>query len=286
MILVTGAAGKTGRAVVAALRARGATVAAFVHRDAHVGPLKELGATRVHVGRLDDRAALREAMAGVSAIYHLAPNVSPDELSFGFSVAAAASDAGVGRLVFHSVLLPRIEAMPHHWEKARVEEMLLASGLAVTVLQPTAYMQNLLQAWPAIVKQGVYRVPYALKARISLVDLEDVAAVAAKVLTETGHEQKTYELVGTKPLSQTEVAATLSRALGRKVQAKSEAVKTWEKRAAAAGMGNYQRATLAKMFRYYDGHGLSGDPATLRRLLGRAPTSLEDFVRGQPLSRA
>ena len=139
-------------------------------------------------------------------------------------------------------------------------------------------MQNLLQAWPAIVKQGVYRVPYSVKARISLVDLDDVAAVAAKVLTEPGHEGATYELVGTKPLSQTEVAETLGRVLGRKVTAKSEAVKTWETRARRAGMGDYQRATLAKMFRYYDRHGLSGDPAALRRLLGRAPTTLGEFA--------
>lgn len=278
MILVTGAAGKTGRAVVRALAARGAAVAAFVHREAHAATLTELGASRIAVGRLDDRTALGAAMEGVSAIYHLAPNVSPDEFSFAFSVAAAAAEAGVTRLVFHSVLLPRIEAMPHHWEKARVEDMLAASGLRVTVLQPTAYMQNLLQAWPAIVKDGIYRVPYSVKAKISLVDLDDVAEVAAKVLTGPGHEGATYELVGTKPLSQVEVAETLGRALDRTVKAKSEPVKVWEKRAAAAGMGDYQRDTLSKMFRYYDRHGLAGDPATLRKLLGRAPRSLAEFA--------
>lgn len=279
VILVTGTAGKTGRAVVEALARCGAAVAAFVHREALVAPLKVFGVQRVHVGRLDDPSALVAAMDGVAAIYHLAPNVSPDEFRFGSTVAAAARQAGVARLVFHSVLLPRIEAMPHHWEKARVEDMLAASGLQVTVLQPTAYMQNLQPAWPAIVKQGVYRVPYSVEARISLVDLDDVAAAAAKVLTDPGHEGATYELVGTKPLSQIEVAETLSRALGRPVRAESEPVAAWEARARATGMGDYQRDTLAKMFRYYDRHGLSGDPAMLRRLLGREPTTLGEFSR-------
>lgn len=276
MILVTGAAGKTGRAIVRALVARGAAVAVLVHREAHVPPLQALGAQRVHVGRMDDRSALMAAMQGVAAIYHLAPNVSPDEFLFGNTVAAAARDAGVTRLVFHSVLLPRIEAMPHHWEKARVEDMLAASGLRVTVLQPTAYMQNLLQAWPAIAKEGVYRVPYSVETRISLVDLDDVAIVAAKVLTEPGHEGATYELVGTKPPSQIEIAETLGRALGRKVRAESESVEAWKVR--ATGLGDYQRETLAKMFRYYDRHGLSADPSALPHLLGRPPVALETFA--------
>ncbi len=280
MILVTGAAGKTGRAIVRALVRRGAVVDAFVRRDGHTAPLRALGARYIRVGSLDDRPALAAAMRGAEAVYHLAPNVSSDEFAFGQAVAEAAQDSGVRRLVFHSVLLPRIEAMPHHWEKGRVEDMLFASGLKVTVLQPTAYMQNLLQAWPSITRDGVYRVPYSVEARISLVDLDDVAEVAAKVLTESGHEQKTYELAGTEPLSQIEVAETLSCALGHQVRAESEPVEAWEARARAGGMADYPRDTLSKMFRYYDRHGLAGNPAILQRLLGHQPTTLEAFALG------
>jgi NAD(P)H dehydrogenase (quinone) len=276
MILITGAGGKTGRAIVRALVTRGAAVDAFVHRDGHVAPLRALGARYVRVGSLGDRAALLAAARAAEAIYHLAPNVSPDEFAFGQNVAAAAREAGVRRLVFHSVLLPKIEAMPHHWEKARVEEMLAASGLDVTVLQPTAYMQYLLQAWTGIVKDGVYRVPYSVEARISLVDLGDAAEVAARVLTEKGHEGAAYELVGTPPLSQIEVAETLSRALGRPVRAEAESIEAWSAR--TKGLSDYARDTLIRMFRYYDRHGLPGDLAALRRFLGREPTTLAEFA--------
>ena len=102
--------------------------------------------------------------------------------------------------------------MPHHWAKLRVEEMLLASGLDVTILQPTAYMQNILAGWPGIVADGVFWVPYPVETRLSLVDLQDVGAAAARVSTEPGHEGATYELVGTAPLSQ---IASLSRAMQR-----------------------------------------------------------------------
>ncbi len=71
------------------------------------------------------------------------------------------------RFVYHSVLHPQIEAMPHHWAKMRVEEMLFAAGFDLTILQPTAYMQNILGAWRGIVEDGVFRVPYPVETRLS-----------------------------------------------------------------------------------------------------------------------
>ncbi len=159
-------------------------------------------------------------MRGASAVYHICPNVSPHEVDYARAVVAAAKAAGVRRLVYHSVLHPQIEAMPHHWEKMRAEELLFAADLDVTVLQPTAYMQNILAGWRDIAEAGIYRVPYPVESRISLVDLDDVAAAAALVLTQPGHGGAIYELVGTPPLSQTEVAAALSEALGKPVRAR------------------------------------------------------------------
>src|SRR3990170_771903 len=136
--------------------------------------------------------------------------------------------------------------MPHHWSKLRVEEMLFESGLSFTVLQPAAYMQNLLAGWKLIAEEGVLRNPYPVQTRLSLVDLEDVAQAAALVLP------------------QTEVAAILSEALGRPVRAEAEPIEAWEPRARAAGLSDHQRATLIKMFHYYERHGLMGNPNTLR----------------------
>jgi NAD(P)H dehydrogenase (quinone) len=169
--------------------------------------------------------------------------------------------------------------MPHHWDKMLVEDMLLGSGLDVTLLQPTAYMQNILTGWREINGAGIYRVPYPVESRLSLVDLPDVAAAAALVLTQPGHSGATYELVGTAPLSQVAIAQALSEALGRPVRALAEPLEAWEARARAAGMGDHARETLAKMFRYYARHGLVGNPSVLGWLLGRAPTTLAGFAR-------
>lgn len=279
MILITGAAGKTGKAVVKALAADGIAVRALVRNPQHVGALQMLGAAQVVVGGFEDADALGRAANGVQAIYHICPNVSRNELAYARAVVAAAKAYGVDRFVYHSVLHPQIEAMPHHFAKMQTEDLLFASGFDLTVLQPTAYMQNILGAWRGIIVDGVFRVPYPVATRISLVDLEDVAAAAALVLTKPGHGGATYELAGTEPLSQSAVAATIEATLERPVQAVAQPVEEWEARASAGGMGEYERQTLAAMFRYYGDHGLIGNSNTLAWLLGRPPHNLAHFLR-------
>jgi NAD(P)H dehydrogenase (quinone) len=278
MILVTGAGGKTGKAVAGALLRHGAVVRAFVRSPAHETALKHIGVSNVVVGAMDDRLALAQAVRGAQAIYHICPNVSPHEIAFAKVLVAAATDAGVPRLVYHSVLHPQIAAMPHHWNKLRVEEMLFGTSLDITILQPTAYMQNSLPEWDRMKRDGIFRVPYPIETRLSLVDLDDVAEVAALALTNAGHSGATYELAGTSPLTQIEIAATFAQALNRTVHAEAETIDSWDRRAHSGGMDDYQRATLAKMFRAYARDGLKGNPNVLGWLLGRPPTSLATFA--------
>jgi NAD(P)H dehydrogenase (quinone) len=279
MILITGAGGKTGKAITKALVARGAPVRAFVRSPSHEAALKDLGVGEIVTGEMGDPQALSRATWRTEAIYHICPNLSPHEMSFAKVLTDSATRSGVSRLVYHSVLHPQVEAMPHHWNKLRVEEMLFSSPLDVTILQPTAYMQNILAEWDRMVSSGIYRVPYPIETRLSLVDLDDVAEAAATVLTNnTGHSGATYELVGTPPLSQIEIAGIFGEALGKPVRAVAETIESWEHRARAAGMDDYSRETLTKMFRAYARDGLKGNPIVLRWLLGRPPTSLAQFA--------
>jgi NAD(P)H dehydrogenase (quinone) len=279
MILVTGAAGKTGRAVLRALAGRREPVRALIHRPDQAASLKALGVQETLVGDLLDRTAMQRAVDGVRAIYHMAPNVSPDEIPMGQTVISAAQSAAVELLVFHSVLHPHIEAMPHHWQKARVEELLFASGLPFTILQPTAYMQNVAAAWDQILSQGRYPVPYSPETRLSLVDLEDVAQAAVRVLTESGYSGATIELAGTPGMSPRDIVEVLSAELDRVVTAEVVPLEAWERRARASGLGEYQVSALRRMFVYYEEHGLTGSPRALTAVLGRQPTSFPAFVQ-------
>jgi NAD(P)H dehydrogenase (quinone) len=278
MILVTGAAGKTGRAVIRALAAKGASVRTLVHRPQQAAVVEALGAAEVVAGDMREPDTMAAAVHGVRAVYHICPNVHPQEVAIGETVIAAARAARVEHLVCHSVLHPQVEAMPHHWLKMRVEERLFESGLEWTILQPAAYMQNVLGQWDAIVQDGIYAVPYSVETRLGMVDLEDVASAAAIVLTEPGHAGATYELAGPDALTQIEVANLLGLQLGRAVHAQAVPLHEWEQGARANGLGTYQIETLLSMFRYYEAHGLWGNPRVLGWLLGHPPATFAQFV--------
>ncbi len=278
MILVTGAAGKTGQAIIRALARRGGDVRALAYRRRQAATLEELGAREVVVGDVQDPETLTAAARGARAIYHICPNMHPREVEIGKMVVAAARSAGCERFVYHSVLHPQTETMPHHWHKLRVEEMLFESGLPCTILQPAAYMQNVLAGWQAITRDGVYAVPYAAETRISMVDLDDVAEAAARVLTEPGHDGATYELSGPGFLSQEQVSAVLAEGLGRRVRVDVVPIDVWTAKARDAGLGDFQVETLSRMFRYYQRYGFRGNPRVLGWLLDRPPADFRAFV--------
>ena len=276
MILITGAGGKTGKTLVKAL-SKAESVCAFVHHEEQVAVLKSFGAEKVIVGDMRDEAVIRSAMQNVRAVYHICPNMNPEEALIGKLVIHEARKAEVEHFVYHSVLHPQTEKMKHHWDKLRVEEMIFESGLPFTILQPAAYMQNLLAGWKSIIEDGVLRVPYSVNSKFSFVDLEDVAEAAKIVLTEPDHKNAIYELAGTAPMSHVEVAEIVSRVLNHDVQAKREEIRDWRLR--AAGMSEYALENLVRMFGYYDQWGLAGNPNVLRWVLKREPTALESFVQ-------
>jgi uncharacterized protein YbjT (DUF2867 family) len=278
MILVTGAAGKTGRAAIRALSARGEKIRAFVRSEEQAEVVRSLGAAEVFIGDLLNHGDLAKAVNGNRAVYHICPNMHPEEIGIGQKIIAACEGV-VECFVYHSVFRPQIEAMPHHWNKLRVEELLFSSSLAFTILQPTAYMQNVLARIDEIRTTGVYRVPYSVHTRISMVDLVDVAEVAAAALTEPEYEGGTYELIGPGNYSQEEIAALFGQALRILVKAEEIPLAEWKAQAEQAGLGDYAIDTLLKMFTYYDEFNFRGNSKVLESLLGSKPTSFEDFLK-------
>ncbi|MEX1178199.1 MAG: NAD(P)H-binding protein [Nitriliruptor sp.] len=274
-VLVTGAGGKTGRAVCAALARRGAAPRAFVRTPDRVADL-DLPGLEVATGdqrRVDDLVA---ALDGVDAVYAIAPNVSLDEIDMGAAIVAACQRAGVGRLVFHSVIHPQLTDMPHHTDKARVEERLIASGLAWTILQPNVYLQNL-AGYADTIRDGRYEVPYAAAARLAMVDLDDVAEVAARCLVDGLGVHATFELSGPAEVSPSDVARRAAELLGHDVAVARQDPDVW-----AAGPGadlpDANRTRLLAMFRDYDRHGSPGDATVLTAILGRPPGDLDTYL--------
>jgi uncharacterized protein YbjT (DUF2867 family) len=278
MILVTGAAGKTGSAVLRVLSSQGMASRALIRRPEQQSQVEATGAAEVVIGDLLDSSVLTRAMKGASAVYLIVPNVHPEEKRIGSLAIRAARAAGIDRFAYHSVLHPQVREMPHHWQKLAVEERLIESGLAFTILQPAAYMQNVAAYWDDIVSEGVYRVPYGEGGAISLVDLEDVAQVAAMTLTETGHAGATYELAGPEALSPADIARAISLVLRKPVVEQEVDLSDWVAQARESGLSGYALESLTRMFNHYDRHGFMGNPRVLENLLGRAPLTFAGFV--------
>ncbi len=284
-VLITGAAGKTGLAVLKALKKRNMTVRAFAYRKNQGAILTGAGADEVICGDLTTMKSVEKAMDGVKSVYHICPNMHQSEVEIGSLAIKSAREAGIKRFVYHSVLHPQVEKMPHHWFKMRVEELLFESGLNYTILQPAPYMQNILAVKDSILKDNSYPVPYSVSTRTSLLDLEDLGEAAAIVLGSSAHSGAVYELVGTGALSQMDIAGEISEVLGREIGARQIPIDRWRKNAEQAGISPHQIEALVKMFDYYTCYGLWGSNFLLKGLIGREPNSLSEFLRRELAER-
>ena len=277
MIVVTAAGGRTGAAVVRALWSRGHRVRAVVGGARERPELTAL-AGDVVTADLRDAAALPEVFAGSDALYVIWPNFDPDEAAGATALLDAARRAGVGRVVYHSVLRPQARAMPHHAAKDRVEEALDASGLAWRVLQPCAYADNVDGQLPDVARSGTFRSPWGLSTAQSLVDVRDVADAAVVLLTEDGLDGGTFEAVGPEPLTAPRIAGLLARRLDREVTA-VDAVPDGPVPPAS----DYAAHCSRLMFDHYRAHGFTGSPRVLEALLDRPARTFAEHLASVPL---
>jgi uncharacterized protein YbjT (DUF2867 family) len=272
VIVVTAAGGQTGSAVVRALWSRGHRVRAVVSGARERPELTALAADVV-AADLRDPASVDAAFDGAEALYVIWPNFDPGEAPGVPALLAAARRAGVGRVVYHSVLRPQIRVMPHHAAKDRVEEALDAGGLAWRVLQPCAYADNLDGQLPAVAESGLFRSPWGLATAQSFVDVRDVADAAAVLLTEDGLDGGTFEAVGPERLTAPRIAELMGRRLGREVTA-VDAVPDGP----VPPRSDYAAHCSRLMFDHYRAHGFTGSPRVLEALLGRPARTFAEHL--------
>ena len=275
MIVVTAAGGRTGAAVVRALRARGEQVRAVVSRRTPRPELTDLGA-EVVVGELTQPMPWAGLLDGASAFHLVWPQFHPEEAEGSAALFAEARRAGVGRVVYHSVLRPQTRVLPHHAAKDRAEEALESSGVAWRVLQPCAYAQDLDAELPEVARTGVLRSLWGLRTAQSLVDVEDVAEAAAVLLTEEGLDGGTFEAAGPEPLPAPRIAELVGERLGREVVA-DDVIPAGEQPTA------YAARCRRAMLDHQRAHGFVGSPRVLTALLGRPPRTLAEHLAALPL---
>ncbi len=278
MLLVTGASGKTGRSVIALLTRKSIPIRAMVHKKEYFDELYALGCKEVVLGDFLDTESIAKAVKGTTKIYHICPNMHPKEEEIGRIIIKAAQDQGTEQFVYHSVLHPQVAAMPHHWQKLLVESQLLMSEVPFTILQPAAYMQNVLAYWAKMMEDGLYSIPYSVESRSSMIDLADLAQVVFKVISQPGHLHAIYELCSPETLSALRIAEIISEKTGKQIRAESLDRSIWERSMRMQNMADYVCETLLKMFVYYEENDFIGNGNQLGWLLESAPVSFEQFI--------
>jgi uncharacterized protein YbjT (DUF2867 family) len=280
VILVIGGGSKIGSALIEELRASGEHVRALVRGQESGAALP--AEVETAVGDLAAPDSLRAAMEGVDKVFLLS---SPhrDAVQWHRNAIDAARAADVGLLVRSSIIGADRDS-PAEFVSAHTEcdRYLEQSGLEHAIVRPNLFLQNVPESTiPSIDAQGTFYAD-AGDARISMVDTRDVAAVAAVVMTESGHGGAHYDVTGPEALSYHDVAAKLSSALGRDVtyvDAPDDAV-----RGALLGFGLDQWFVdaLVGLYQDYRRSGTDGYASvvtdTVERLTGRPPRSLDALL--------
>lgn len=276
MILVTGATGKVGSEATRVLREQGRPVRALVRDPGapRAQALVQEGA-EVAVGDFDARPTLDAAMAGVDAVVLVSPGGPPAQ---ELAVVGAATRAGVQHLVKLTSKASPDSPIARARGHAKVEQGLAESGVAHTLLRSNAYMQNTLMLAPAIAGMDGFASSVGA-GRIGMVDARDVAAVAAAVAADPAeHAGRTYWLSGPELITYADVAAVLSRLLGRTITFHPQAREDDEAMMVRAGLPQPVAAMNALALSLWadgDAEWLSEDVATL---LGRPARSYEQFA--------
>ena len=281
VILITAACGNQGKWLVPRLVKAGHRVRACVRTEASGEWLRAQGVAEALVGDLADEAFIARAMQGVRRVYYVGPTLHPAERAIGCAVVDAARQAGVGHFVFSSVLHAITTDLIQHEIKRDVEEHLLSSRLEFTILQPANYMLPF-RLIP-VFEEGVFRLSWSLDRWQSMVDLDDIAHVAALVLGESErHAGATYELVGPGRFTAHDIGRVLSTVLQRYIRVEQiDAAIFVRARFSESDPATfeYQARAAHAISARYSSHDFVGNPNVLTWLLGRSPTSFEAFAR-------
>ena len=279
-ILLTGATGNVGSEVAKALAARRVPFRALVRNPAEkpVQALAALPGVEVVTGDFNDAASLGRALVGIERAFLLTNSTAQaEEQQLRF--VREAQRAGVRHLVKQSQWATApdspVRFLRYH---AAVEQAIRAAGLAYTFLRPNLFMQGLLAFKDAVKKQGQIFAPIG-EAKISAVDVRDIAAAAAASLTEGGHESKIYDLTGPAALTHAEMAAGLAAALGRPVAFVDVVPADLQHYLLQTGMDPWQAEGLLEDYAHYHRGEAAAVAPGVQQATGQPPRDFAAFAR-------
>jgi uncharacterized protein YbjT (DUF2867 family) len=280
MILIIGATGHTGSEAARLLLAKGERVRAVTRDPEKARRLDELHGAEIVGGDSYRPETLDGVFDGVEKMY-LVPATDLNWNAAQTAIIEAARDAGVQHIVKMSALgagpdQPSMSLRFHYQGEQDIE----ASGMAYTHVRPNSFFQNCLFDVPPIQAEGRFYSAVG-DAQFAKIDTRDIAEVVAKVLTEDGHEGKTYEITGPEPLSYDDIAARLSAAAGRPIEYVNLSPEEYAASLEVIGFEDWNAEEFANIYGrgFYRESGGRHVTDTVEQLLGRPPRNFDDWAR-------
>jgi len=284
MILVTGATGPLGNGVVEFLlkKTPASNIAALVRDPAKAEALKARG-VEIRVGDYSNYDSLVKAFKGIDQLYFVSGNDIQNRSTQQANVVRAAKEAGIKHVLYTSfqrknetASSPIALVAQTHLE---TESALKTSGIPYTILKHTLYTDMLpIFIGDKVLETGVIFQP-AGGGKVTFATRADMAEAAANILTSQGHENKEYEIAGSKAWSYQEIAGIISEITGKSINYISPTQEAFRQELTKAGVPDHYIGLFAGF-----GEGIKQgefdqtDP-TLEKLLGRKPTSVREFLQ-------
>lgn len=250
-ILVIGATGTVGKEVVKRLLEEKLNVTVFVRDEAKA---KAVWGNTVHyaVGELEKEDTLKAALKNAEKVFLLTVS-SPKQAAQEGHIAKLSKEAGIKHLVKLSVITPDVNAPPQSFLRthADAENAIIATGVPYTFLRPNGFHSNLFFDIASIKQGAIYRPKGDY--RVSYVDTRDIADQAAVILADkTGvHLGRAYFQTGPESLSNTDLAAQLSKGLGREIKLVEISDADYYHACQKHGIPEFYAASLVKLFQAY-----------------------------------
>lgn len=277
MICVTGAGGTVSRELIGQLESAEVPFRAahFSKEKAEATRARGVDAVIIDYSR---PATLRRGFEGCDSLFLLGPPVV-NQTQLELNAVEAAQAAGVRHIVKQSVMGAAGEAYSLATVHRPVEKAIEASGLAWTFLRPNSFMQNTVTYMAETIKAEGAFYSASGQAKISHVDVRDIAAVAVEALTTPNHAGKAYTLTGPEALSYDELAAAWSKVLGRRITHVSLSPSDLKNGMLAAGMPDELADRMLDLERIFREDRASRITNDIKQVTGRDPRRLAQYLR-------
>jgi uncharacterized protein YbjT (DUF2867 family) len=275
-ILVTGATGTIGKAVVTALKDEKASFAAGVRNKATAA--EKLGADVELVSfDFEDPATYGAATEGVDKVFLLGPPLVTNLDSLLTPFIDFLNRKSIKRVVYVGSLgMEKLADLPFH---VLLTEKLKRDGFEYTILKPSFFAQNFKNyEWQNIIERGITFAP-AGNGKVAFVDVHDIAGVAAKALTEEGHVSKTYEITGPETLSYTEAATILSEVTNKQVIYPNPTPEEYTGALKGAGAPDFIAPYMISVYSLIANNEVNVVSPIVEELTGKKPTSLKAVLQ-------